>query len=309
MSHTAPRRLSPFPVEGELQAALEQLLQYSEGVAPNPIWIDAIARIGATLDGDAQSIARFLEAWRVLYTLTLYLDHLQDGDPLGASWLETLAPPLQYHLAFSLYIAAQHALAGLEPQAVPAPRIVRLQRFWTASIARLANGQYQDLTSASASDVQSPHSSPLEHYEQVAVQKTGATFALAFGGVAILATDDETAIAALSAAGTIYGMLVQYHDDLLDSVHQDHQPEALTLSRALLAAHPDLAVHGERSAHVFWATIYASYAEALERVLAPLPGTTQAAFTELVQQSFGELSAPTAPTPGSTGTKANGPCE
>lgn len=308
MSHTAPRRISPFPIEGELQAALEQLLKRSEGVAPNPIWLDAIARVGATLDGDAQSIARFLEAWRVLYTLTLYLDHLQDGDPLGDPWLEALAPPLQYHLAFSLYIAAQYALAGLEPQAVPAPRIVRLQRFWAASITRLANGQYQDLTSTEA-DFQSPHSSPLRHYEQVAAQKTGATFALAFGGIAILATDDEAPIAALSAAGTIYGMLVQYHDDLLDSVHQDHQPTAPTLSRALLAAHPDLAVHGERSAHVFWATIYASYAQALEGVLAPLPGATRAAFMQLVQQSFDELSAPIAPTPGSTGAKANGPCE
>lgn len=167
MAHTAPGRISPFPIEGELQTALEQLLQHSDGVAPNPIWLDAIGQIGATLDADSRGIASFLEAWRLLYTLTLYLDHLQDGDPLGAPWLEALAPPLQYHLAFSLYIAAQHALAGLEPQAVSAHRIVRLQRFWATSIARLANGQYQDLTAAAA-DVQSPHNSPLKHYEQVA---------------------------------------------------------------------------------------------------------------------------------------------
>lgn len=308
MLHPVPRRISPFPIEGELQAALEQLLQRSAGAAPNPIWLDAIARIGDTLAGNAPSIARFLEAWRALYTLTLYLDHLQDGDPLGDPWLEALAPPLQYQLAFSLYIAAQHALSTLDPQAVPIHRIVRLQRFWAASVARLANGQYQDLTSAAA-DVQAAHRSPLTHYEQVASQKTGATFALAFGGVAILATDDEAPIAALSAAGTIYGMLVQYRDDLLDSIHQDHQPTAPTLSGALLAAHPDLAVHGEQSAHVFWATIYAGYVEALERVLAPLPAATRAAFTELVQQSFGEPLVPDAPTPGSTGAKANGPCE
>jgi hypothetical protein len=308
MTHPAPRPTSPFPIEGELQAALEQLLQRSKGVAPNPIWLDAITQIGATLNGDPRSITQFLEAWCALYTLTLYLDHLQDDDPLGEPWLEALAPSLQYHLVFSLYIAAQHTLVGLESRAVPAPHIVRLQRFWVTSVARLANGQYQDLTFA-ATDDEPPHRSPLKHYEDVAAQKTGATFALAFGGVAILATDDEAAIAALSAAGTIYGMLVQYHDDLLDNIHQDHQPTAPTLSRALLAAHPDLAVHGERSAHIFWATIYASYAQALERVLAPLPAATRAAFTELVQQSFGELSAPAAPTSGSTGAKANGPCE
>lgn len=308
MKHPSPRRTSPFPIEGQLQAALEQLLQRSAGVAPNPIWLDAIVRIGTTLDADPGSIAPFLEAWRALYTLTLYLDHLQDGDPLGEPSLEALAPPLQYHLAFSLYIVAQHALAGLEPQAVPAHRIIRLQRFWAASVARLANGQYQDLTSATA-DVQSPHSSPLKHYEQVAAQKTGATFALAFGGVAMLATDDEALLAALTAAGTTYGMLVQYHDDLLDSAHQDHQLTAPTLIRALLAAHPELEVYGEQSAHVFWAAIFASYAQALERVLAPLPEATHAAFKQLVQESFGDPLASTAPTSGSTDAKTNGPCE
>jgi hypothetical protein len=308
MSHIPPRRTSPFPIEGELQAALDRLLQQSEGVAPNPIWLDAIARIGTTLGADSQSSSHFLEAWRVLYTLTLYLDHLQDGDALGALWLEALAPPLQYQLAFSLYIAAQHALARLDLQDVPASRIVRLQRFWAESVARLANGQYQDLT-FDLDKRQAERSSPLKQYEQVAAQKTGATFALAFGGVAILATDDEIAIAALATAGTIYGMLVQYHDDLRDDADQEHQPTAPTLARALLAAHPDIVVHGQGGVHTFWATIYASYAQALERVLAPLPAETRGAFTELVQRSFGEPSAAMFPTTGAADGKAGEPCK
>lgn len=308
MSHTAPRRTSPFPIAGELQAALDQLLQQSEGVAPNPAWLDAITQLGATLDASPQSISHFLEAWRVLYTLTLYLDHLQDGDTLGAPLLEALAPPLQYHLAFSLYVAAQHALACLDPKDVLASRIIRLQRFWAEAVARLANGQYQDLSFASE-QLQPAHGSPLKHYEQVAAQKTGATFALAFGGVAILATDDEASIAALTAAGTIYGMLVQYHDDLHDAVDQEHQPTAPTLSRALLAAHPDLAAQGSDAIHVFWATIYASYAQALERVLAPLSVEARAAFTELVRQSFGKPSAPAFPTTSSGAGEASGSWE
>lgn len=308
MSHIPPRHASPFPIEGELQLALDRLLQESEGVAPNPIWLDAIARVGSSLDADPQSVAPFLEAWRVLYSLTLYLDHLQDDDSLDVPWFEALAPPLQYQLAFSLYIAAQHALTRLDLQAVPAARIVRLQRFWAESVARLANGQYQDLT-FNAQQPSGGNSSPLMQYEQLSAQKTGASFALAFGGIAILATDDEASIAALATAGTIYGMLVQYHDDLHDAVDQEHQPTAPTLSRALLAAHPDIAVLGRGGVHAFWATIYASYGQALEHVLAPLPVETRAAFAELVQQSFGEPLASVSSTIGAADGKASGPCD
>jgi hypothetical protein len=282
---------SAFPITGELQSAVSRLLSDTSASTPQPLWLEMIVRIAASLQAEPQAIAPFVAAWRALYTVTLCLDHLQDGDDLGDPWLANLPPAMQYHLAFSTYIAAQHALAQLDERAIPAPRIVRLQRFWATSVAQLASGQYRDLAVAcSLPQVQGEET--LNEYEQLAAQKTGATFALAFGGVALLATDDEVQIAALTTAGTVYGMLLQYQDDLIDSAAQERQPTAATLNRALLATHPALAVHRQGAVEAFWAAIYAGYAQALEGVLTPLPAETRRAFADLLRCSFGEPAAP-----------------
>lgn len=282
-----PPARSPFPIAGELQLAVDRLLSETSGSAPQPVWIETIVRIAASLQAEPRAIAPFLDAWRALYTVTLWLDHLQDGDPLGEPWLAGLAPGLQYHLAFSVYVAAQHALASLDARVIPAARIERLQRFWAASVAQLASGQYRDLTLTRAT-LQAHGGASLDAYERLAAEKTGVTFALAFGGVALLATDDEAQIAALITAGTVYGMLLQYRDDIFDAADQEHQLETATLSRALLAAHPALAVHGLGAVHAFWAATYTSYAQALEGVLAPLPAETRHVYTHLLHHSFGD---------------------
>lgn len=279
-----------FPISGELQAAVSRLLSDTSASAPQPLWLETITRIASSFQFEPQTIAPFVAAWRALYTVTLCLDHLQDGDDLGDPWLEGLAPGLQYHLAFSLYIAAQHALATLDARIIPASRIGRLQRFWAESMAQLVSGQFRDL-SVNLTELQTRGVAPLDEYEQLAAQKTGATFALAFGGVALLATDDEAQIAALTAAGMVYGMLLQYQDDLVDSATQAHQPEAVTLSRALLAAHPALVAHGQGAVEAFWAAIYAGYTQALEGILAPLPPGTRDVYAELLSRSFGDPEA------------------
>lgn len=282
--------LTHLPVSDVLRTALDLLLGSTSTSAPEPLWLEAVVHIAETLSAEPSSIAPFVEAWRQLYVVTLVLDHVQDGDPLGDPQLEALPPPLQYHLAFSVYVAAQHALAHLDPSAIPAARITRLQRFWTASVAQIASGQYLDLTTTSAA-IEATDQSPLDRYEQLALQKTGATFALAFGGAALLTTDDEAQIAALTSAGSIYGMLLQYHDDLLDQELQEGQPETMTLTRALLAAHPSLAAYGPHAALAFWRSIYAAYTQALTPVLEPLPAMTRTIYMDLLRQSFGDVPA------------------
>lgn len=274
-----------FPVAGDLQTLVSRLSGHTSSSAPQPLWSEAIVRIATSLQVEPELIAPFVAAWRALYTVTLCLDHLQDGDALGDPWLEALPTSLQYHAAFSVYIAAQHALAQLDARAIPATRIMRLQRFWATSVAQLANGQYRDLT-VTLARLQAQGVPPLDAYEQIAVQKTGATFALAFGGIAILATDDEAVIAALTTAGTVYGMLLQYQDDLLDGAEQEARPATTTLSRALLATHPTLAAHGAGAVETFWAAIYASYTQAIERILTPLSAETRDAYVELLRRSF-----------------------
>jgi len=281
-----PRDHAAFPVPGALRTALDTLLSGTSASAPQPIWPETITRIAESLTTEGRIVAPFRAAWSALYTVTLYLDHLQDADALGDPRLDALPPAIQYHLAFSAYIAAQHALSSLDPQAIPALRIVRLQRFWASSVAQIASGQYRDLTQALLV-IQAQGRAPLDAYEQLAAQKTGATFALAFGGAAILATDDEAVIAAVTNAGMVYGMLLQYRDDLSDAEAQEGQHAATTLSRALLAAHPTLTTHGPDAVTAFWAAITAAYAEALPAILAPLPAETRTVYANLLQQSFG----------------------
>ncbi|GAB4440211.1 MAG: hypothetical protein OHK0015_35900 [Chloroflexi bacterium OHK40] len=288
MTSHFPPDLPPFPVSDELKATLDTLLYSTSASSPEPLWTEAIVRIAETLNVQRSSIAPFVEAWRRLYVTTLFLDHVQDGDPLGSPQLEALPAPLQYHLAFSIYVAAQHALVHLNSDVIPTARIARLQRFWSASVAQLLSGQYLDLTTKRAA-IETPGQQSLDLYERLALQKTGATFALAFGGAATLATDDEAQIVALTNVGSAYGMLLQYHDDLMDHEVQESQPEAVTLSRALLAAYPHLATYGTRAAFAFWSSIYVAYTRALEAMLEPLPPATRSVCTELLRQSFGEL--------------------
>jgi geranylgeranyl pyrophosphate synthase len=93
----------------------------------------------------------------------------------------------------------------LSPDHIPANRILRLRELWTETMLRMASGQQRDLTaSGDACD------SPLDTYQQLAQAKTGATFALAFGGTAILLTDETRTIDALILIGEIYGTLLQY---------------------------------------------------------------------------------------------------
>ena len=69
---------------------------------------------------------------------------------------------------------------------------------------RMAAGQQRDLI-FSVDDV--AHMS-LDEYQQIAVAKTGATFALAFGGTATLLTDDMELVETLAAVGEVYGTLL-----------------------------------------------------------------------------------------------------
>lgn len=278
MNNNPTSHLQSLPFAPELCTALERI-EAAKASTLRPIWLETITQLAETLGGDAHSIRPFVEAWQSFYSVTVFLDHVQDGDALGDSWLAAQPLALQYHLAFSTYVAAQYALSRLSPEQISIARIYRLHSFWATSVAQIANGQYRDLTQM-LSDAPTKES-PLDTYEQIAAQKTGATFALAFGGAAMLSSDNEAVIAALTATGMIYGMLLQYSDDLTDRAAQEAQPQALTLDRALGAT------EAQASDSVRWAVIFDHYAQAIRKTVAPLPQVTQAVIDELVQTSFG----------------------
>lgn len=265
---------------------ITRLLTAPDVPAPRPEWVTTIKDVGVSAGGEPEIIAAFAETWRLFYTATLLLDHLQDGDVLTPVWFAAEPPAQQYHFVFSAYAIAQHALATLATD-LPSERAVQLHSFWNSTVVSIATGQYRDLTQT-LDTVLRMGQSPLDVYEAIIAQKTGAVFALAFGGVAMLATDDEAQIAAATDAGTVFGMLLQYSDDLRDDPSQVHQ-QTLTLQRALITA--QTATGAADQLAVTWPVIFSVYTRSLKSVLAPLPAPAGAAIEGIVADAFGSVPA------------------
>lgn len=273
---------------GPLAEHVAALWNDPDTTTTRPEWPQVMEVIAEALGAKGCSVEPFIQAWRQLYSTTLLLDHLQDGDELDPAWFARLPQPLQYHLVFGAYALSQKAVSGPYHD-IPEHRVTRLLQFWSLSITLIAEGQYQDLTGTIAASVTDGRS-PLDMYEEIIALKAGALFALGFGGVAILATDDEECIDAAINAGKIFGMLLQYGDDLLDVERQRSQSSTLTLPRALRAAFPAADEH--RSAQLTWAFVYASYLQSLCSILAPLPTLARDAVHGLVRDTFGTPPAP-----------------
>src|SRR5262245_1091664 len=200
LSLLASRRLEQIMLLPELQQALQRMAAYDQECAANSHWGTVIPAVQRILGGEPESIAPFAAAWSLMYAATIRLDHLQDGD-LVDDPLPVDRPSAQYNLVLSYYVLATGLLDMLSAEVIPAQRILRLRQFWTDTMLRMAGGQQRDLTARGADR----EDSPLDYYQQLAQAKTGATFALAFGGTALLLTDDTQTIDALTLIGEIYG--------------------------------------------------------------------------------------------------------
>jgi hypothetical protein len=215
-----------------------------------------------------------------MYAVIVRLDHLQDGDPVDDP-LPANAPSVQYNLVFSYYVLATGLLDMLSPDQVPVHRILRLRQFWTDTMLRMASGQQRDLTACSNDGKESA----LDYYQQLAQAKTGATFALAFGGTAILLTDDPRIIDALTLIGEIYGTLLQYSDDLLDATAQPNP--TLTLPEAMMMVRPahasDLTGHTPTAFGVY---LYHAYHGQVLQALMGLPANVQQGILDMFASTF-----------------------
>jgi hypothetical protein len=274
--------LPPTPSVVDLPTACARIYDGTTTLAPLPGWLHAMQTFGVRLGGEPTQLQAFAHAWRKLYSAALLLDHLQDGDDLDDAWLATLPTPIQYHLAYSVAMLAHQDLHTLTATIVFA-RATRLHSLWSTSVLQLAIGQYRDLTHT----FQQAHGEAqdaLDSYEALVLLKTGAAFGLALGGSATLATDDPLQIDAAIQAGLIFGMLLQYRDDLHDATAQVEQPSALTLLRAW-APHIQSDDAGQ-ALQTAWTLIYAHYHQALEAILAPLPEPGQALIWTLLHDTF-----------------------
>lgn len=253
--------------ESELLPELRHaLMQLAEGDAARLVagrhWSWLIPSLRRLLGESEADITPFFLAWSTLHLATSRLDHLQDNDPpdqLGA----TGSPSMQYNLALSTYALATGLLDLLVRAGVPPHRILRLYRLWSTRLLRTAGGQHRDLALMNAA----AEGDLLEVYQQVAQAKSGAMFALAFGGTAMLLTDDRAVIDRYSAIGELFGTLVQYHDDILDGAEQSSN--AATLPVALGAhARSDREQAAARNLPAFWHHLYPAYLAYLDELTA-----------------------------------------
>lgn len=183
--------------------------------------------------GDTEDLAApFRTAWGLMYAVTSRLDEVQDNDPTDDP-IPGPAVSIQYTLVLAYYVLAQSLLNLLDPSALPSIRVQRLQSLWSDMMLRMASGQYADIYSANLAAT----SKSLTEYQLIAQTKTGSAFALAFGGVGALMTDDDEQLEALIAVGDIFGLYVQYADDITDA---EVQPNATLTLPHMYRAHEAL---------------------------------------------------------------------
>lgn len=267
-------------LDGEMARTLTDLITRDAAqLGAHPHQAPLFPALQAALAGDTAVFDILQAAWMGLYVAICRLDHLQDGDPESEPLPALGTMGAQYNVVFAAYVLAESLLDDLAPL-VPAARLLRLRRFWGDMLLRMAGGQQRDLQGDAAG------LDDLDTYQQIAQAKTGATFALACGGAAILCTDDDAIIAALTYAGEVYGTLIQYGDDLHDAASQPNL--TITLPRAL-RDHPMFARDDDQE-HIlatFWSYLLTSYCQAVQQALANQPARIQQHIGELFTQVFG----------------------
>ncbi len=115
--------------------------------------------------------------------------------------------------------------------------------------------------------------------------KAGAVYGLGFGGLAALTTDDLQTVGVISAIGQIYGTLLQFSDDFLDSSGQLNP--WLTLPEVYRRAAIASGMKGqpEHLGH-YWDYIVRSYMQQVEQMVIALPDAVQSVLLELFLNTF-----------------------
>jgi hypothetical protein len=240
--------------------------------------LQVIPKIVDLFNYPAEQIAPFAAAWLTMYGAITHLDDVQDGDVLLPPFQESISTPAQYTIIFGYYLLAQRFLDLLDLDHFSLHRITRVRQFWTEMMLRMAGGQYRDLMPPSNTD----SADILDKYQQLAQAKTGSTFMLAFGGTAMLLTDNKTIYESMAIIGEIYGTLLQYGDDINDAATQTNI--TLTLPHAIDIAQED--IENKVVPESLFPAIYAMYYASIEQHLVHLPPNLQLGIRTIFERTF-----------------------
>jgi geranylgeranyl diphosphate synthase type I len=150
---------------------------------------------------------------QLLHDFSLIHDDIEDNSPTRrgrpAVWkLWGVAHGI--NAGDGMFALAHRAVHGLSDVGVPPQRVLSILREFEATILRICEGQYLDLTAEGRMDV------PQAQYLRMIKGKTAVLMAAATGLGARVASDDEAQIAALWEFGEALGLAFQMQDDMLD---------------------------------------------------------------------------------------------
>jgi hypothetical protein len=273
--------INTLPIlQGLKQALLQMVRQDRKYFSHDRPWLRVISDLQPAFVGNLEAVTFFEAAWRVMYAAICRLDTIQDHDPTDDIAFKSLPPALQYNQTLAYYIFATHLLGKLADSQIPAERLRRLQQTWSEAMLRMASGQQNDIACSEHELIVGN----IEQYQAIAQHKTGATFALAFRGVAILNSDDPALAAKMAIIGQVYGTLLQYSDDLVDRATQTNK--TLTLSDILLA-HVNQEVQANADmTNAFYHHVLRTHLTQLRPLIESLPPALHVAVGSLFRETF-----------------------
>ena len=162
------------------------------------------------LTGDARGALPAAAAIELLHNFTLIHDDIEDQDPARhhrpTVW-SVWGVPQAINAGDGMFAMSRLAVQRL--RGVPADRVLGFAKLLDEACVRVCEGQFLDISFETRTDVTA------ERYRAMAAKKTGALFAAAAQGGALLATDDVGVRETLARFGDAFGQAFQAHDDVL----------------------------------------------------------------------------------------------
>src|SRR5437868_11241092 len=162
------------------------------------------------LAGDPQTMLPAAAALELLHNFTLIHDDIEDQDPTRhhrpTVW-SVWGVPQAINAGDGMFAVSRLAVQRL--RGFPAERVLEFAKLVDEACVRVCEGQFLDISFETRTDVTT------ERYRAMAAKKTGALFAAAAQGAALLATDDLKVREALARFGDAFGQAFQAYDDVL----------------------------------------------------------------------------------------------
>jgi geranylgeranyl diphosphate synthase, type I len=162
------------------------------------------------LTGDARAALPAAAAIELLHNFTLIHDDIEDQDPARhhrpTVW-SVWGVPQAINAGDGMFAVSRVAVQRL--QGFSSERVLAFAKLVDEACVRVCEGQFLDISFETRTDVTT------ERYRAMAAKKTGALFAAAAQGAAMLATDDPSIRETLARFGDAFGQAFQAHDDVL----------------------------------------------------------------------------------------------